>query len=169
MLLSQRCSLATSRTKRLKAILADRNAFRPTNYLGAKDNWFKDLRATFPDLCGNLKIIIITSRIRNQSIKVYKYNGGGASKTNAVQGRVNLWIEFVNTNIYNPSVFGCWRRAFAGLECSQGGEYIYIVIPMSLGPGWLFLGHRRGLGLGRDVGILATPRNRLGGGKIPPR
>ena len=52
-------------------------------------------------------------------------NGDGASKTNAVQGRVNLWIEFVNRNIYSSSVFGCWQRAFAGLECSQGGAYLH--------------------------------------------
>ena len=57
----------------------------------------------------------------------------------------------------------CGFRVF-----SRRGKYIYIVIPMSLGPGWLFLGHRRGLGLGGDVGMLATPRNRSVGEKIPP-
>ena len=56
----------------------------------------------------------------------------------------------------------CGFRVF-----SRRGKYIYIVIPMSLGPGWLFLGHRRGLGVGGDVGMLATPRNRSVWGENP--
>ena len=95
------------------------------------------------------------------------YNGCILETNAELQGRVNLWIELVNRNIYNPSVFGCCRRAFAGLECSEGGgayistvKYIYIVIPMSLRAGWLFLGHKGGLGLEWEVGMVADPRNR---------
>ena len=58
-------------------------------------------------------------------------------------------------------------EGIAGLECSEGGgayistvKYIYIVIPMSLRAGWLFLGHKGGLGLEWEVGMVADPRNR---------
>ena len=75
----------------------------------------------------HLQIRVRTSKLQVRSrMKLWSFmanncnGGGGASKTNAVQGRVNLWIEFVNRNIYSLSVFGCCQWAFAGLECSQG-------------------------------------------------
>ena len=63
-------------------------------------------------------------------------------------------------------MFGCWQRAFAGLECSQGGAYLHCN-SNEFRAGVVVLGHRRGLGVGGDVGMLATPRNRSVWGENP--
>ena len=89
---------------------------------------------------------------------VATYPSWGVSKTNAAQGRVNLWIRFVNRKIYSRCIRMLVEKR-RRLQGSQGAYLQTLWLQMSLRQVVLWAQER----FGGDVGILATPRNRFSG------